>query len=195
MRDTNGDRVSLNVAAGLASNLLGSGPDANGTDAADHGGVHDLAKFVRQAKDAVAAARPEAILSDQVPLVMAELAAVIAETEEAAGVFLESAEQLETLSGNLPEDVAAKLNAIATAIFQASGFQDITGQRISNVSRIVKEIEERVAETTEAIGYQPDHDAAPPPEAGMVLDDQDLLNGPALPGAEASQDDIDALFD
>lgn len=191
MRDTNGDRVSLNVAAGLASILLGSGPDANGTD---HGGVHDLANFVRQAKDAVAAARPEAILSEQVPLVMAELAAVVAETEESAGVFLESAEQLETLSGNLPEDVAAKLNAIATAIFQASGFQDITGQRISNVSRIVKEIEERVAETTEAIGYQPDHDAAPP-EAGMVLDDQDLLNGPALPGAEASQDDIDALFD
>lgn len=194
MRDTNGERVSLNDAAGVASLLLGSGQNAKGADPADHGGVHDLANYVRHAKDAVAAARPEAILSHQVPTAMAELVAVVAATEEATGVFLEAAEQLETLSGDLPEEIAAKLTAIATAIYEASGFQDITGQRISKVRSVLKEIEDNVAKMTDAIGYQPDP-GAPPSEPALEPGEPELLDGPALPGSAATQEDIDALFD
>ncbi len=195
MRDTNGERVSLNDAAGVATLLLGS---ERAADAAGHGDVRDLANYVRHAKDAVAAARPEAILSDQGPMAMAELVAVAAATEEATGVFLEAAEQLETLSEGLPEEIAAKLTAIATAIYEASGFQDITGQRIAKVRGVLTEIEDKVAMMTDAIGYQPDSSAAPcepVPGAGRGPDDQDLLGGPALPGAGTTQEDIDAFFD
>ncbi len=198
MRDTNGERVSLNDAAGVASLLLGSVQNAKGADPADHGDVRDLANYVRHAMNAVAAARPEAILSDQVPTAMAELVAVVAATEEATGVFLEAAEQLEALSGDLPEEITAKLTAITTAIYEASGFQDITGQRISKVRGVLKEIEDKVAKMTDAIGYQPDSSAPPTepaPEPGGELDGQNLLGGPALPGTGATQEDIDALFD
>ncbi len=194
MRGTNGERVSLNDAAGVASLLLGSVQYGTGADTADHRGVRDLANYVRHAKDAVAAARPEAILSAQVPLAMAELVAVVAATQEATDVFLEAAEQLETLNEGLPEDVAAKLTAIATAIYEASGFQDITGQRISKVRGHLREIEDKVAKMTDAIGYQPDP-AAPPSEPAPEQGDQDLLGGPALPGIGTTQEDIDAFFD
>lgn len=194
MRDTNGERVSLNDAAGVASLLLGSEGDAMSADPADLGGLRDLAKYVRHAKDAVAAVRPEAILSDQVPMAMAELVAVVAATEEATGVFLEAAEQLDALNEGLSEEMTAKLAAIATAIYEASGFQDITGQRISKVRGFLKEIEDKVAKMTDAIGYQPDP-IAPPPEPAPEPGDRDLLGGPALPGTGSTQEEIDAFFD
>ncbi len=198
MRDTNGERISLNEAAGFASLLLGSVQIAKGADPADHGSVRDLANYVRHAKDAVAAARPEAIANDQVPAALAELVAVIEATEEATGVFLEAAEQLETLSEGLPEEVTAKLCAITAAIYEASGFQDITGQRISKVQGVLKEIEDKVAKMTDAIGYQPDPSAPlsePATGAGHGTCDDDLLTGPALPGTGSTQEDIDAFFD
>ena len=124
----------------------------------------------------------------------AELVAVVAATEQATGVFLEAAEQLETLSEGLPEEITAKLTAITTAIYEASGFQDSTGQRISKVRGLLKEIEDKVAKMTDAIGYQPDP-GAPPSEPAREPGDQYLLGGPALPGTEATQEDIDAIFD
>lgn len=198
MRDTNGERVSLNEAAGFASLLLGSVQTAKGADPADQEGVRDLANYVRHAKDAVAAARPEAIANDHVPAALAELVAVIEATEEATGVFLEAAEQLQTLSEGLPEEVTAKLCAITTAIYEASGFQDIAGQRISKVQGVLKEIEDKVAKMTDAIGYQPDPNAPqsePATGAGHGTCDGDLLAGPALPGTGSTQEDIDAFFD
>ncbi len=197
MGDTNGEKVSLNDAAGVASILLGSAQDATGVDATDHG-VQDLAKYVQHTREAVAAVRPEVIARDQVPTAVAELVAVVAATEEATSVFLDVAEQLESLSGDLADEVAAKLTAMTTAIYEAAGFQDITGQRISKVQSVLKEIEDSVAEITDAIGYQPDPDA-PSSESASGADeawsDQDHLNGPAMPGSGNTQDDIDALFD
>lgn len=194
MRDTNGERDSLNDAAGVASLRLGSVQNAKGADSADPGDVRDLANYIGPAKDAVDAARPEAILSDQVPMAMVELVAVVTATEEATGVFLEAAEQLETLGEGLPEEITAKLTAITTAIYEASGFQDITGQRISKVRDYLRGIEDKVAMMTDAIGYQPDP-SAPPSEPAPEAGDQDLLGGPALPGTGTTQEDIDALFD
>ena len=162
--------------------------------AGDHEDARDLATHVRHTKDAVAATRPEAIVSDQVPMAIAELVAVVAATEEAAGVFLEAAEQLESVGEGLPEEVTAKLNAIATAIYEASGFQDITGQRISKVRGLLTEIEDKVAKMTNGIGYQPDL-SEPAPESGGLPGDQDILGGPALPGSGTTQEEIDALFD
>lgn len=198
MRNTNGERVSLNEAAGFASLLLGSVQIAKGADPADQEGVRDLANYVRHAKDAVAAARPEAIAGDQVPAALAELVAVIEAMEEATGGFLEAGEQLETLSEGLPEEVTAKFCAITTAIYEASGFQDITGQRISKVQGVLKEIEDKVAKMTDAIGYQPDPNAPqsePATGAGHGTCDEHLLAGPALPGTGCTQEDIDAFFD
>ena len=162
--------------------------------AGDHEHARDIATHVRHTKDAAAATRPEAIVSDQVPMAMAELVAVVAATEEATGVFLEAAEQLESMSEGLPEEVTAKLNAIATAIYEASGFQDITGQRISKVRGLLTEIEDKVAKMTNGIGYQADP-SAPPSEPGGQPGDQDILGGPALPGSGTTQEEIDALFD
>ena len=113
-------------------------------------------------------------------------------------MFLDVAEQLESMSEGLAEDIAAKVSVMTTAIYEAAGFQDITGQRISKVQSVLKEIEDSVGEITDAIGYQPDPDAPssePAPGADEARSDQDHLNGPALPGGGTTQEDIDALFD
>lgn len=190
MHGTNGEKASLSDAAGVASLLLGSGQESTCAD----NGVRDLATYVQRANDGVTAARPESIVIEQVPEALAELLAVVAATEEATGVFLEAAEKLDTLGENLPDEYTSKLSEITTSIYEASGFQDITGQRITKVRDVLKLIEDKVAKVTEAIGYQPDP-SAPPPEDSTVTNEKDLLDGPALPEASVTQDDIDALFD
>lgn len=147
------------------------------------------------ARDAAAGA---AGVASRVPEAVAELVAVVAATEEATGVFLEAAEQLDSLNEGLPEEISAKLNAITTAIYEASAFQDITGQRVSKVRGILAEIEAKAAEMTGATGPEPGP-CAPPvgavPEPDGVAGDHDLLGGPALPGSGVTQEDIDAFFD
>lgn len=64
MRETNGEKVSLNDAAGVAALLLGLGQHANDADATEKDGVQEIASYIQHTRDAVAAARPEVIVGD-----------------------------------------------------------------------------------------------------------------------------------
>lgn len=168
--------------------------DLSAVDFKMHDDVRELSDYIKQAKREIAAIRPEDIPAEEIPLATDELDAVVAATEEATGAILDAAEQLEALTGSVSTEAADKIMAITTKIFEASNFQDITGQRITKVVNVLHGIEEKVAGMTAAIGYEPDPDA-PPPIRSAAADDGDLLNGPALPESANSQDDIDALFD
>ena len=117
-----------------------------------------------------------------------ELEEIVAETARAANEIMGAAEAIEAQMPNVDKGVANALLAAVTRIYEASAFQDITGQRITKIIRAVQDIEEKIGTLAKACGEleplcdSPEGDAA-------------LLNGPQLGSAAATQDDIDALFD
>ncbi|RME62717.1 MAG: hypothetical protein D6782_11650 [Alphaproteobacteria bacterium] len=121
---------------------------------------------------------------------------MVSNTEEAAGKILDAADELTQIAGIVEGAAADRLQAVATQIFEASSFQDITGQRITKVVRVLKLIEERLAVLASVVG---DTAIAEEPEIertddGVIKNDKDLLHGPQLEGDGNSQDDIDALL-
>jgi chemotaxis protein CheZ len=79
-------------------------------------------------------------------------------------------------------------------IYEICNFQDLAGQRISNVIGIMTMIEDRIAALLDGCGCA---DARPAPLAmAKPASERGLLNGPKLDGdtGHASQHDIDKMF-
>ncbi len=194
MRDTHHEVVSLTSAADAASTLLTALANVpSAVDPALQARAQDLADYFRRAIDEVVAIHPEDASGVGVSTAMNELEAVVDAAESATNTILGAAEQLDALGASLPKGQAAEVAAITTAIYEASNFQDLTGQRITKVCSILKAIEATLASLTAAVGYEPD----PGESSGRhgAAGDDGLLNGPALPDASNTQEDIDALFD
>ncbi|MFM2129670.1 MAG: hypothetical protein RL477_1216, partial [Pseudomonadota bacterium] len=77
---------------------------------------------------------------------------------------------------------------------------DITGQRITRIVRALKDIESKVSAIVTTFSGVPgavskvEKPAPAPSSANGKPSDKELLNGPQLPTAAQSQEDIDALF-
>ena len=135
----------------------------------------------------------------------AELDAIVSATESATHRILAAAEEIEeaieeVLLHNRDAVVVEQMDVVSQAlarVFESSTFQDITGQRISKVVKILGFLDERVARMVAIWGDKvpepPPVDAEPDPETGD--DESHLLNGPQLAQQGMSQSDIDALFD
>jgi chemotaxis protein CheZ len=102
-------------------------------------------------------------------------------------------EEIERLAGSLPPDIAAPLGDVVIKVYEACGFQDITGQRISKVVKALYHIEGKIDALLAVFGA--DLSEAVVEEATEADAAASLLNGPALPTtATNSQADIDALL-
>ncbi len=136
--------------------------------------------------------------------VFRELDAVVGGAERAIQQILAAAEDIDddanTLSAALRREqersLAQDIRDQVVRIFEACNFQDLAGQRITNVLATLKFIETRVARMMDIWGgidaFQ-DHGAA----AAAARDlGPAMLNGPKLEGepGHASQDEIDAMF-
>jgi chemotaxis protein CheZ len=117
-----------------------------------------------------------------------ELEEIVTETAKATNRIMDAAESVEKVAATLEAGPANSLMDAVTSIYEASAFQDITGQRITKIVRALQSLEEKLASLTSAFG--PLEEQAPPKPEG----DAALLNGPQLEKAAASQTDIDALF-
>ena len=107
----------------------------------------------------------------------AELEAVVDVTEQATTKILNAAERIEK---NLGKDIDAQTQQDLQDIVMACEFQDITGQRIQNALKNIRDIEAQLNALFSDLGI----DIAPAEEEIM----EDL-------GGTSSQDDIDALID
>lgn len=155
--------------------------------------LQKLADYIQSAKREIAAIRPDEIRATHIPMATDELDAVVGATAEATGVILDAAEHLEKIAGTLAAAPADEVRNVATRIYEACNFQDITGQRITKVVRALKHIEEKIDALLSAFG---DGVGAPAPSAFAPVqgDDGDLLNGPSMPSEANRQDDIDAIM-
>src|SRR3546814_4135899 len=91
--------------------------------------------------------------------------------------------------------LAGQVSAAVTSIYEACGFQDITGQRITKVVTALQKIESKVEALLQAFGDDIKREGSPrkpakktqTPSGAPARPDEDLLNGPQLPENAISQ--------
>jgi chemotaxis protein CheZ len=121
-----------------------------------------------------------------------DLEEIVSETARAANEFMNAAELVESVAAGVDADSGARLMQAVTRIYEASAFQDITGQRITKALRALADIEEKIQALANACEVFGSSDSEDEPAA---IGDEALLNGPQLGSNAYSQSDIDALFE
>lgn len=150
-----------------------------------------IAGYIAKAKEEIREMRPHDISQDRIPTAGAELEAITRDTENATHNIMNSAEAIMGFGPSDP-DYKSKVDDEVMKIFEACSFQDITGQRVSKVVNVLKQIEERVGKLANTLGID---DSAPLEMTAEEKRRHDLLlNGPAIGGPETKQDAIDAMF-
>ena len=170
--------------------------------------VLDMQGRIKDTKEEIAALRHPKAQNDKIARASLQLDAIVEQTEQATSTILESAEKLEEQITHI-RDTHANDQIVAnttdlmvdaiTAIYEASNFQDITGQRTRKVVDVLKYIEERLGRMVNLWGAG-EIEAMPVPDDFEQMDDDVALTGPIVSQASdapeaISQDDIDALFD
>ena len=95
-------------------------------------------------KSEIAALRPDEVKEEYLPAAADELDAIVAATAEATNSIMDATEIIERVAENLEGENQDALLDATTRIYEACGFQDITGQRISKVVKTLEEIENKV---------------------------------------------------
>jgi chemotaxis protein CheZ len=164
--------------------------DLNANETVLLGEIEELARTVANARAEIAALGTDAIIDSHIPSATDELDAIVAHTAMATHNILECCEQLDGVASRLGGEDARILQGVTTRIYEACGFQDITGQRITKVVATLKAIEAKVGHIIEVFRQEGDPRPVPVVEPARVA----LLNGPQLPQAAMDQSDIDALL-
>ncbi len=146
IREQRGDLVTLDDVAEVVHSLMASlEGDLSAADLQVHRELNEIVEFIRQARSDIAALQPQRLSDEHIVSATDELGAVVQATEEATSVFLDAAEQLENLAEQTTEEgLPDTLRDISTKIYEASSFQDITGQRITKVVSALRHIEQKV---------------------------------------------------
>jgi len=164
--------------------------------------LNEMSDAIAQTRRDIAAIRPPETHA-RVVVATEELDAIVTATERATTDILANAERLQERANDMRaqgfgKGIVDELEAIATNIFMACSFQDITGQRTSKVVNTLRYLEARVHALIEAWNAdvtRPAGEIVPFEAADKPADpDRHLLNGPAAEGQGVSQDEIDALF-
>ena len=162
--------------------------------------LESLARFINTAKAEIAALRPDEIKGEHLAVATDQLEAIVGATEQATNQIFEAVEMIEAQTEQMKPEIAEKITEAVTSVYEACGFQDITGQRISKVVAALRHIDSKVEGLLEAFGNEFDglqqvvkeQKASTP--SGKGRPDEHLLNGPQLPGEGKTQDEIDALL-
>jgi chemotaxis protein CheZ len=161
-------------------------------------GIATLGRIMAEARRDLAALQANDMRLRDLPGATDELSAVVAATESATNAILDAVEGIEKSAGALAPEAGDPIREGVTRIYEACNFQDVTGQRITKVVNVLKEVDKTVFALMDAFGIALDPAAAralvsaPPKAKGG---EADLLNGPQLPAAAQDQAAIDALFD
>ena len=161
--------------------------------------IHDA--IGRSAAD-MAALVAGARTGGQVSRVSRELAAIVTGTERATQAILQAAEEIDqsahalssALKSSHEQGLVRDIQERVVRIFEVCNFQDLTGQRVSNVVATLKFIEERISRLFE-IWQRVEHfkpAVADQDEGG----ERRFLNGPKLKddGGHSTQSEVDQIF-
>jgi chemotaxis protein CheZ len=118
-----------------------------------------------------------------------EIEAVIRLNAEAANRIMDAAEHISERidSDGVPAEVRFAILEQVTAIFEACGFQDLTGQRIQRALKTLRSIEETM------LGRKTG-ESGPSDKIDQAFADHVMSEKETPPAQDFGQDDIDALF-
>lgn len=212
IREVHGASVSVESIGGVVADILNTlSGELSAEDMRLYQEVEQLAQYIRQARSEIAALNPTDIREEFLPTATDELDAIIQSTENATGSIMDATEAVEEVSGLVGDELSAKLMDAATMIYEACSFQDLTGQRITKIVRMLKSIEERVERlvkafdpqllaaareqgTSETVQQAGNKGRSRTAAVGDNTEDDALLNGPQMDGDAMKQGDIDSLL-
>lgn len=185
--------ITLEDVGGMFLNMASSiNPAMSPAEKFMHQEISRLATYISDAKKEIFAIsnneKSDAALMDA----SQHLDEVIKATEQASHVIMDAADAIQGAAGGVGGEKEQVIMDATNRIYESCNFQDITGQRISKVIKLITNIDERIGKLNELFGTSEG-------EATNVVkisadNEKSLLNGPQLANQAASQDDIDALF-
>lgn len=176
------------------------GSAASNSDRFMHQEIGRLAKYIQDAKKEIFSISNNNNSEPAIVDASAHLDEVIKATEDATNTIMDSVDVIQNSAAGIGGEKEQKITDATTRIYEACNFQDVTGQRIRKVIKLLENIEDRISKLNEIFGNQDEIAAAAAntnKKAGEIVmpaDDKDLMNGPQLSSSAASQADIDALF-
>ena len=199
LRRRYGDTVKVEEVAKVIAALLSSGtPNLVGVSRKIYAELEALNRYIQSAKAEIAALRPDEVKAEYLPTATNELDAIVQATADATNEIMDATETIERVSEKLEGEDQDALADATTRIYEACGFQDITGQRITKVVKALKEIEVKVDALVVAFGGElgeiKGKEAQKPAAKAAASSDEELLHGPQQPGEGISQDEIDRLL-
>ena len=160
--------------------------------------LHEMGAYIQRTRDELASLRMKdgtaPTGNNRINLATEELDEIVRSTERATSDILNAAEHILKLAdavAPVAAEKAGELSAHATEILTACSFQDLTGQRITKVVNTLRYLEQRVNAMIEIWGIE---SAKATDEPVDERPDSHLLNGPARPGQEKGQAEIDAIL-
>lgn len=196
LREESGDAVAIDDIGNVVLSLVQGTTQSDDIDKVAYE-LRELLDFISSAKSELVGMQPKSLSHRDIPDAGEQLDAIVETTEDAASSIMDAADSISTIAGELEGEPAEKLEAISTNLFQASSFQDLTGQRVTKVTRTLNHLEERLSALADAIGddfIAPPKDDIEVDDEGIAVNDDDLLHGPQLEGEGNSQADIDAIL-
>ena len=171
------DKVDKNNRAGLIQQL------------------EQLTAYVHKVGRDLAAIGPSKIRDSHIPHANDQLGAVVEATEVAANQIMDACDTLQAVGTEIGGDQARRIADAVTTIYEACGFQDLTGQRIVTVRQTLGVIEGKLGDLMAMLGISSDaHHEDEHDDADLAVSKDSLLNGPQLPGQAIDQSAIDALL-
>lgn len=157
--------------------------------------LKSLADAVKSMRSEISSISDTPVTHGDIQTATDELDAVVQATEKATGDIMDACEEIQKAVSGIDEAAKTKVIEQVMGIFEACSFQDITGQRITKVIEVVKTIESRLDAILEGASSLEGKDVSQEKKQLSELDDDDLMNGPQLPGQGISQEDIDKLLE
>lgn len=191
------DRTHVSIdpeeVMGVVTSVLASIKGADGAAEGIREEIADISDYIQAAKTEIAEIGADEIRGRYLPTAAEELSAIVGATEEATHEIFEAVETIEPLCESMTPEAAEQVGAAITRIYEACSFQDITGQRVSKVVNVLDSVDQRVRTLLEKLGQEEPQEAESE-GSEAAQSEENLMNGPQLPGNAMNQDDIDALL-
>jgi chemotaxis protein CheZ len=158
--------------------------------------LSELANIIDSLKKDISSVQPGHVKNSHIPEATDELGAVVTATADATNKIMSVCEEIETIAGSVEGEPGEDILNKITQIYEACGFQDITGQRIRNVVVTLQVIETKIDKILETLNQTVGLKLSDEKYEKVVSIDNEksLLNGPQMPDKAVTQDDIDKLL-
>ena len=121
----------------------------------EHNLVHELEllrEYIDDAKAEISSLRPDEVKTQHLPNASGEPDAIVKATEVATNEIMNATEVVGQIADTIGGDQGSAIFDATMRIYEACGFQDITGQRITKIISTLQHIEDKVDALAVAFG-------------------------------------------